>query len=76
MPSPIADVSRRPAAPLQNDATSVSTGHRGSAIFNQTDPAAHMIGLPKTHPKLGRWVMVAIVVGCAVAMLMIGIFLQ
>jgi len=35
-----------------------------------------MLGLPKSHPQLGRWVMVAIVVGCAVALLMIGIFTQ
>jgi hypothetical protein len=76
MPSPFADVSRRPAAPLQNEGTSAPTGHRGSAIFNQADPAAHMLGLPKSHPKLGRWVMVAIVVGCAVALLLIGIFTQ
>ncbi len=35
-----------------------------------------MLGLPKSHPKLGRWVVVAIVVGGAVALLMVGIFTQ
>jgi hypothetical protein len=77
MPSRLTDASRRSVTSLQDEGIpSASVRRTGNAIFDQTDPAAHMLGLPKSHPQLGRWVMVAIVVGCAVALLMIGIFTQ
>lgn len=36
-------------------------------LFGESDPSVHMLGLPKSHPQLGRWVVVAIVAGAGAA---------
>jgi hypothetical protein len=42
-------------------------------IFSGPDPASEMLGLPKSHPQLGRWVMLAILAGAIVAFALVGI---
>ncbi len=49
-------------------------GHRQHAdFFGQADPSVHMLGFPKSHPRLGTWLVLAIlsatVLGLAVVML-------
>jgi hypothetical protein len=45
----------------------------GAKILRGPDPSIHMLGLPHTHPQLGRWVALAIVAGAIVALTLIGI---
>jgi hypothetical protein len=40
-------------------------------MFPQIDPASHMLALPKTYPRLKRWMLIAIVIGGAAALLML-----
>ncbi|MFZ3217392.1 MAG: hypothetical protein WA192_15140 [Candidatus Acidiferrales bacterium] len=43
-------------------------------IFHAPDPSIHMLGLPKAHPRLGRWVALAILTGALVALTLISLF--
>jgi hypothetical protein len=49
---------------------STRRSHRAD-IFKQSDPAFHMLGLPKAQPRLGRWVVFALLIGCAVSLLFV-----
>jgi hypothetical protein len=51
---------------------------RGSAssMFEQTNPAVHMLGVPKSCRSLKLWVCVALIAGCAVALLFLGLVLE
>ncbi|MGB8542088.1 MAG: hypothetical protein WCD49_10685 [Candidatus Acidiferrales bacterium] len=47
--------------------------HRAShrhhaAYFDGTDPAVHMLGLPKSHSRLGKWIVLTIVVATMLAL--------
>jgi hypothetical protein len=45
------------------------TSHRHhAAYFGQADPAEHMLGLPKSHPRLGTWIILTIVAGTILAL--------
>jgi hypothetical protein len=41
---------------------------RGAEIFKQDDPSIHMLGLPKSRPRLRMWVLLAILFGALVAL--------
>ena len=44
---------------------------RDSSYFAQTDPSVHMLGLPKSRPRLGTWGVVAILAGAILAIAVI-----
>jgi hypothetical protein len=52
----------------------MSSRHRRRAhtaeIFKQEDPSIHMLGLPKSHPRLRLWVLLAVLAGALVALLL------
>ncbi|HTS46523.1 MAG TPA: hypothetical protein VMH05_01185 [Bryobacteraceae bacterium] len=43
-----------------------------ASYFTQSDPSVHMLGLPKARPRLGKWGVVAVLIG---ALLAIGVIL-
>jgi len=45
----------------------------GAKILHGPDPSVHMLGLPLSHPQLGRWVALAILAGAIVALTLVGI---
>jgi len=45
----------------------------GAKILHGPDPSIHLLGLPQSHPQLGRWVALAILSGAIVAFTLIGI---
>ena len=53
----------------------LSSAERAAAtkILHGPDPSVHMLGLPQTHPQLGRWVALAILAGAIVALTLVGI---
>lgn len=59
-------------------ATEVSSSAKpGDAkLFSGPDPSVHMLGLPKSHPRLGRWVAVAVIAGAIVAVSLIAMFVR
>jgi hypothetical protein len=46
---------------------------RTADIFKQEDPALHMLGLPKSHPRLRQWLVIAIIVGATAALVLIAL---
>jgi hypothetical protein len=48
----------------------------GAKILHGPDPAIHMLGMPQSHPQLGRWVALAILAGAIVAFTLIGILIR
>lgn len=45
----------------------------GAKILDGPDPSLHLLGMPESHPQLGRWVVLAIVAGAIVAFTLVGI---
>ncbi|MFY9802694.1 MAG: hypothetical protein WA211_12155 [Candidatus Acidiferrales bacterium] len=45
-------------------------------LFSGPDPSMYMLGLPKSHPKLGRWVAVAIIAGGIAAFVLVAFFVH
>jgi hypothetical protein len=45
----------------------------GAKILRGPDPSVHMLGLPQSHPQLGRWVILAFLAGAIVALALVGI---
>lgn len=45
-------------------------------LFGEADPSVHMLGLPKSHPQLARWVVVAVLAGAVAAFALIAIFVR
>jgi hypothetical protein len=44
---------------------------RSANIFDkQEDPSIHMLGLPKSRPRLRQWVLIAILFGAVVALVL------
>jgi hypothetical protein len=43
---------------------------RSGDIFKQEDPSIHMLGLPKSRPRLLQWVLLAILFGAMVALVL------
>lgn len=52
-----------------------STQRRSNAsnIFKQEDPSIHMLGLPKSHPRLREWLVIAIIVGVTAALVLVAL---
>jgi hypothetical protein len=42
-------------------------------ILHGPDPSVHLLGIPESHPQLGRWVALAILTGAIVALTLISI---
>jgi hypothetical protein len=58
----------------QTTADTPSTTRSNDKLFSGPDPSIHMLGLPKSHPQIGRWVAAAIVAGAIAALSLIAIF--
>jgi len=56
----------------RRDATILVVAHRTSHHYadylDQDDPSIHMLGLPKSHPRFGRWVVLTILAATALAL--------
>jgi hypothetical protein len=37
------------------------------------DPSSYMLGLPRSHPKLGKWLVLTILTGTALALGLFGL---
>jgi hypothetical protein len=48
----------------------------GAKILHGPDPSIHLLGMPESHPQLGRWVVLAILAGAIVAFTLVGILLR
>lgn len=46
---------------------------RAADIFKQEDPSIHMLGLPKSHPRLRGWLVIAIIVGATAALVLVAL---
>jgi hypothetical protein len=75
MPSQTAErAGARPTKPAPlAEAFSAAERAAGAKILHGPDPSIHMLGLPRSHPQLGRWVALAILTGAIVAFTLIGI---
>jgi hypothetical protein len=45
----------------------------GAKILHGPDPSIHLLGMPVSHPQLGRWVLLAILAGAIAAFTLVGI---
>lgn len=45
----------------------------GAKILHGPDPSVHLLGMPESHPRLGRWMALAILAGAIAAFLLVGI---
>ena len=75
MPSDIAEGAREISTEHRPVTEVLSAAQRaaGAKILHGQDPSIHLLGLPKSHPQLGRWVALAILAGAIVAFTLIGI---
>jgi hypothetical protein len=75
MPSEIAERARV-SSTVRSPATEVlSAAQRaaGAKILHGPDPSIHLLGMPVSHPHLGRWVALAILMGAIAAFTLVGI---
>jgi hypothetical protein len=75
MPSPIAERSRESSAAHVPNKEVLSAAQRaaGAKILHGPDPSIHLLGMPESHPQLGRWVVLAILAGAIAAFTLVGI---
>lgn len=75
MPSPIAERSRESTAAHVPNKEVLSAAQRaaGAKILHGPDPSIHLLGMPESHPQLGRWVVLAILAGAIAAFTLVGI---
>jgi hypothetical protein len=71
MPNPVSGVTRRDSSSYPNSDLPGSSSKGSTPLFAHYDPASDMLALPKTYPRLKRWMVVAIVIGGAAALLML-----
>jgi hypothetical protein len=78
MPSPnVERAGARQTEPVSSTGTlSAADRATGAKIFNGPDPSIHMLGLPQSHPQLGRWMALAILAGAIVALTLVGILIH
>jgi hypothetical protein len=78
MPSEIAERDRESSA-VYSPATEVLTSAQraaGAKILHGPDPSIHLLGMPESHPHLGRWVALAILMGAIAAFTLVGILVR
>jgi hypothetical protein len=75
MPSEIAErAGARPTEPAPlAEVLSAAERAAGAKILHGPDPSIHMLGLPQSHPQLGRWMALAILGGAIVALTLVGL---
>ncbi len=71
MPNPVSGIAQSDSSSYTDSSPSRPASKAGASIFPQTDPSSHMLALPKTYPRLKRWMLLAIVIGGAAALLML-----
>ncbi len=75
MPSEIAERTRESStAPVPaTEVLSAAQRAAGAKILHVPDPSIHLLGVPESHPQLGRWMALAILAGAIVAFTLVGI---
>jgi len=75
MPSEIAEGARESATERRPATEALSSAQRvaGAKILHGPDPSIHLLGMPESHPQLGRWVALAILTGAIVAFTLVEI---
>lgn len=75
MPSEIAERARESSAAHVPATEVLSSAQRaaGAKILHGPDPSIHLLGMPESHPQLGRWVALAILTGAIAAFVLVGI---
>jgi hypothetical protein len=73
MPSEIAARARESSTAPTTEVLSSAQREAGAKILHGPDPSIHLLGLPESHPQLGRWVVLAILAGAIVAFTLVGI---
>jgi hypothetical protein len=72
MPRPMLDrASKRGLDLHQINAVPSPPSNAGADLLHGPDPSIHMLGLPKSYPHLGRWLVLAIFVGAIAAFLLV-----
>jgi len=74
MPSPMVDRVSEHGVDTQCS-TSPSSPISPVAVdrLHGSDPSIHMLGLPKSYPHLGRWLLLTILVGAVAAFLLVAL---
>jgi hypothetical protein len=78
MPSETAERARE-SSTVRLPATEVLTSAQraaGAKILHGPDPSIHLLGMPESHPHLGRWVALAILMGAIAAFTLVGILVR
>jgi hypothetical protein len=44
-----------------------------AGVFDPADPSIYMLGVPKSRPKLGNWLVFTVLAGAALALVLFGI---
>jgi hypothetical protein len=75
MPSEIAERAGARSTESGSSTEVLSSADRaaGAKILHGPDPSIHLLGLPQSHPQLGRWVALAILAGAIAALTLVGI---
>jgi hypothetical protein len=74
MANPASGVARRDSQSYVDESLSTANPKSSPSIFPSVDPASHMLALPKSYPRLKRWVAIAFVIGAFAAILLLGLF--
>jgi hypothetical protein len=75
MPSDIAERTRQSSTAQLPTKDALCSAQRaaGAKVLKGPDPSIHLLALPESHPRLGRWVVLAILAGAIVAFTLVGI---
>jgi hypothetical protein len=75
VPSEIAERARENSTGHRPATEALSSAQRaaGAKVLHGPDPSIHLLGMPESHPQLGRWVALAILTGAIVAITLVEI---
>lgn len=73
MPSPIVDRAAQHGIDTYVTTPSSTGRNRDTNPLYGPDPSIHMLGEPKSYPQLGRWLVLAILVGAVAAFVLVAI---
>ena len=73
MPSPIAVRASQRDYEIQRGDSPSQVPPAGANPLHGPDPCIHMLGLPKSYPHLGRWLVLAILGGAITAFLLVAL---
>ena len=70
-----ADTAPGPSSPAAAPSSSGNVP-KAKLFSNEPDPSIHMLGLPESHPHLGKWVAVAIIAGAIAALSLVAMLVR